>query len=57
VTKFEVDAEFLKRYTQQCVGSAMHRELWVPEGELAEFNAHIIGLIEVTQQYPEKPEQ
>jgi hypothetical protein len=32
--------------------SQLHRELWVPAEELEEFNQHIIGLIEVTQQFP-----
>ena len=51
VIRFEVHTEFLKRYTPQIVGSAMHRELWVPAEELEEFNRHIVGLIEVTQRF------
>jgi hypothetical protein len=53
VTKFAVESEFLQRYDQQCVGSSMHQELWVPAEELLEFNEHIIGLIEVTKTFPE----
>lgn len=52
VTRFDVAAEFLSRYSEQVVGGAMHRELWVPAEELEEFNQHIIGLIEVTQRFP-----
>lgn len=51
VTRFEVDADFVKRYAPQVVGAAMHRELWVPAEELDEFNLHIAGLIEVTQRF------
>jgi hypothetical protein len=51
VTRFEVDAEFLKRYAPQVVGAAMHRELWVPAEELAEFNRHIVGKIDVTREF------
>ena len=52
VTRFEVDSDFLKRYAPQTVGAAMHRELWVPAEELAEFNRHIVGTIEVTRKFP-----
>ena len=47
VTRFEVTAEFLKRYLVQTVGSSIHQELWVPAVDLADFNRHIVGLIEV----------
>jgi hypothetical protein len=52
VTRFAVDTDYLSRFTEQVVGGAMHRELWVPAEELEEFNQHIIGLIEVTQRFP-----
>jgi hypothetical protein len=51
VTRFEVDADLVKRYQPQVVGSAMHRELWVPAEELEQFNRHIVGLIDVTQAF------
>ena len=38
--------------TVQVAGSGVHRELWVPAEELAEFNRHITGLIEVTHRFP-----
>jgi hypothetical protein len=47
VTRFAIDAAFVARYPVQTVGSRIHQELWVPAEELDEFNAHIIGLIEV----------
>lgn len=52
VTRFDVESEFLRRYPEQVVGAFIHRELWVPAGELNEFNQHIVGLIEVTQRFP-----
>lgn len=47
VTRFQVDAVFAARYPVQKVGGEIHLELWVPAEELAEFNAHIVGPIEV----------
>lgn len=47
VTRFKVDSEFVRRYPVQTVGGSVHQELWVPAEELAEFNRHIDGLIEV----------
>ncbi len=52
VTRFEVNAEFVKRYPRKIVGGREHEELWVPAEELTEFNAQIVGLIEVTQRFP-----
>lgn len=51
VTRFEVDAEFVRRYEVQTVGARVHQELWVPAEELALFNEHIVGLIEVIATY------
>lgn len=53
VTRFAVDADFINRYRVRTVGSALHRELWVPAEELDEFNRHIVGRIEVIAKFPE----
>lgn len=53
VTRFEMDADYLSKFTEECGGSRMHRELWVPAEELEEFNRHIVRLIEVTRKFPE----
>lgn len=53
VMKFEVDAGYLTKFTKECVGSKMHRELWVPAGELEEFNRRIVGPIQITRSFPE----
>jgi hypothetical protein len=40
-------AAFLAKYPIQQVGTAVHREYWIPAEDLEMFNDHIIGAIEV----------
>jgi len=51
VTKFEVEDEYIKKFPVQTVGSRICQELWVPAAELASFNCHIIGRIQVVAAY------
>ena len=51
VTKFDVDAGYLRQFPVQVVGGRQHEELWVPAEELGEFNRHIIGQIAVVAFY------
>ncbi|WP_406072887.1 hypothetical protein [Micromonospora sp. NBC_01638] len=51
VTRFRVDSEFLSRYPVRQAGGKTILELWVPAEELDEFNAHIVGLIEVVHEF------
>jgi len=51
VTRFEVDTAFLRRYPVQRAGGETILELWVPAEELAEFNAHIVGMIELVHEF------
>ncbi|MFE0026530.1 hypothetical protein [Amycolatopsis sp. NPDC059021] len=51
VTRFEVETAFVERYPVQQAGGRTILELWVPAGELAEFNTHIVGLIEVVHEF------
>ncbi len=51
VTRFEVETDFLQRYPVQQAGGQTILELWVPAEELAEFNEHIVGLIEVVHEF------
>jgi hypothetical protein len=51
VTRFQVPEAFAARYPVQKVGGATHTELWVPAEELADFNRHIVGLIEVIAEF------
>lgn len=47
VLRFAVDADYVALFPVQNVGNQEHEELWVPADELAEFNRHIRGQIEV----------
>ncbi len=51
VTRFAVNADYLSRYAVQTVGSREHQEHWIPAEELAEFNANIVGNIEVIETF------
>jgi hypothetical protein len=54
VTRFELPAGYLAKFTVQNVGGAVHDELWVPAEELEEFNDNIIGHIIVTRSFYEQ---
>lgn len=49
VTVFNVNADFLKRYSVHNVGSIWHQEYWIPAGDLTEFNRAIVGTIRVVE--------
>ena len=51
VTRFEVEREFLDRYDIQQAGGRTILEYWIPAEDLAGFNDHIVGLIEVVAEY------
>lgn len=51
ITAFEVKTDFLEKYEIQNVGSKIHNELWIPSEDLIEFNANIIGEIELVNVY------
>ena len=51
VTRFRIWADFARRYPVQIVGGSVHQELWVPAGELDEFNANLVGSIEVIAEF------
>ena len=51
VTEFDVRDEYVSRFEVKTVGSAKHRELWVPAEELAELNANIVGKIRVVDAF------
>jgi hypothetical protein len=51
VTRFEIEAEYVSQFPRQRVGGRIHEELWVPAERLAEFNAHIVGAIEVIHEF------
>jgi hypothetical protein len=47
VTRFSMRTAWLARYEVQTVGARTHQEYWIPAEELDDFNAQIVGLIEV----------
>ncbi|MFI6301545.1 hypothetical protein ACIBCH_06740 [Amycolatopsis thailandensis] len=51
VTRFEIETDFVQRYPVQQAGGETILELWVPAEDLAEFNTHIVGKIEVTHEF------
>ena len=52
VTRFEIDDEYAACFPVQTVGTrGRHDELWVLAEELAEFNTHIVGQIEVVAKF------
>ena len=51
VVRFAVNTEYLEQFPVQNVGDQQHDELWVPAEELATFNQHINGLIEVIAEF------
>ena len=52
VTRFRVRRAFLDRYEIREAGGRSHLEYWIPAEELADFNAAIIGEIEVVAGFP-----
>ena len=56
VTSFEIDSEYLSRFDRQVVGDAsVHTEYWIPAEQLADFNAHMVGVIKVVRAFRGSP--
>jgi hypothetical protein len=49
VTRFEVETAYLQKFEVQNVGGKDIDELWIPAEELAAFNQHIVGKIEIAE--------
>jgi hypothetical protein len=47
VTRFQVEADYLRQFNVEVVGGKQHAEYWIPAEQLEEFNDHIVGTIEV----------
>jgi hypothetical protein len=52
VTRFQVKLKYLDQFEQHAVGGNDHVEYWIPAEKLDEFNSNIVGLVEVTAEYP-----
>jgi hypothetical protein len=57
VLRFHVRTEFLSKYDVHVVGSASHREYWIPAEDLEGLNANIEGEIEVVSEFHGKHEK
>ena len=51
VTRFEVRKAFLDGFERKIVGGAEHEEYWIPAERLDDFNASIVGKIEVIKEF------
>ena len=51
VTRFRVRADYIRRYDVRTVGSSLHKEYWIPAGDLPAFNDNIVGPIEVIAEF------
>lgn len=51
VLRFQVRAEFLSQYDVHTVGSAGHREYWIPASSLRDLNVNIVGEIEIVSEF------
>jgi hypothetical protein len=52
VTRFMVRRAFLGRYQVQNAAGSQYQECWIPAEDLTEFNANIVGAIEVIAEFP-----
>jgi hypothetical protein len=51
VLRFKVRAEFLAKYDVHVVGSAEHRDFWIPAEDLPGLNANVVGQIEIVSEF------
>jgi hypothetical protein len=57
VTRFRAATSCARRYPSRVAGGEDLRELWVPAAELAEFNANLVGPIEVVAEFVDTGDQ
>jgi hypothetical protein len=53
VTRFKVHTSYLQQFDRHFVGGREHEEYWIPAERLPEFNANIVGPIEVIHRFTE----
>jgi hypothetical protein len=51
VLRFQVRTQFLSKYEVHVVGSSVHREYWIPAGDLDELNQNIEGQLELIHSF------
>lgn len=53
MTKFEIDDAYGGgQFEIHQVGDEHHKELWIPAERLEEFNSHIVGKIDIINEFP-----
>jgi hypothetical protein len=52
VARFRVRRDFLARYEVREAGGRSHLEYWIPAEDLPDFNAAIVGEIEIITEFP-----
>jgi hypothetical protein len=51
VTRFRVRTSYLSNFEVHIVGGLIHQEYWIPAEELGNFNANIVGQIEIIAEF------
>ena len=51
VTRFEIEDVYIETFPVQTVGASYHQEYWIPSEELEEFHRHMIGTIEIIEEF------
>lgn len=51
VKRFSVRTDYLSQFDVKKVGGSIHLEYWIPAEKLDEFNANIVGQIEVIAEF------
>jgi hypothetical protein len=51
VMRFQVRNAYIARFPIRKAGGSIHEEYWIPAEELADFNANIVGLIEIVAEF------
>jgi hypothetical protein len=51
VLAFDLAEDYLQQFPIQNVGGEIHNELWVPAGQLEEFNDNIVGEIRLVKSF------
>ena len=57
VTRFRVRKSFMDRYPLQKVGGKEHTEWWIPAEDLQAMNDHLVGQIEIVEEFGSDPQR
>ena len=51
VVRFRMQSDYLEKFPVQIVGDKIHEELWIPAEEMDDFNARIVGTVEMIAKF------